>query len=378
MYPPHARPMPILSPDAMNVWNRTCFMIDTLERGGAQNQLLLIARYLQEQNIPSYHLIVFREPLTLLDAFKEAGVNVEVVEKKKEVDVAFLYNLFTLLRKLKPRVVVTFLITADMWGRLIARIAGVPRVGCSVRSIPQRLGVVKDTFLFVMDKLSDIIVCNSKMAAETTQQRSRLDQKKVVVVYNGIPAGSDDEQSPKADNDELVIGLVARLVPLKDVSTLLKAFSRILMNHSKVKLVIVGDGPCRGDLENEAVSLGVADKVCFMGERLDVKEIMKGFDIGVLTSQYEGLSNAIMEYMQAGKPVVATNVGGNPELVEDGITGCLFEYGDVQQLSKLLEFLILSPEELSKMGIAGRVKIAESFLVEIMVAKWVRVLAFEK
>jgi glycosyltransferase involved in cell wall biosynthesis len=362
--------MPILSADAMNVWNRTCFMIDTLERGGAQNQLLLIARYLQEQNIPSYHLIVFREPLTLLDAFKEAGVNVEVVEKKKEVDVAFLFNLFSLLKKLKPRVVVTFLITADMWGRLIARIAGVPRVGCSVRSIPQRLGVVKDTFLFVMDKLSDIIVCNSKMAAETTQQRSRLDQKKVVVIYNGIPAGSDEEQSPKADNDELVIGLVARLVPLKDVSTLLKAFSRILMNHSTVKLVIVGDGPCRGDLENEAVSLGVADKVCFMGERLDVKEIIKGFDIGVLTSQYEGLSNAIMEYMQAGKPVVATNVGGNPELVEDGVNGYLFDYGNVEQLANILNKLISEPKRMFELGCSGRKKIVENFSIDTMAKGW--------
>jgi glycosyltransferase involved in cell wall biosynthesis len=261
-----------------------------------------------------------------------------------------------------------------MWGRLIARLAGVPRVGCSVRSIPQNLGLIRDNFLLLMNKLSDFIVCNSKAAAIKTIQCNTLDQNKVVVIYNGIPAGFDQkEMCGKSTGDGIVIGLVARLVPVKDISTLLKAFAEICVNHN-VKLVIVGDGPSRNDLKNEAVSLCIVEKVCFLGERADAKEIIKTFDIGVLTSQYEGLSNAIMEYMQAGKPVVATRVGGNPELVTDGVTGYLFNFGDISHLANILKYFVSNPEKIITMGGNGRNIIAKNFSVERMVCNWEQVL----
>jgi len=354
------------------IWENSCFMIDTLERGGAQNQLLLIANYLQQHSLPPYQLIVFREPLTLLEEFRKSGVEVIHIQKHEMIDIVFLCKLFACLKKIKPRVVVTFLITADMWGRLIALLAFVPKVGCSVRSIPQKFGLLKDIFLRLMDKYSNFIVCNSRIAANSTAQRSRLNHKKIVVIYNGIPAG--DEVATSIDRDLLIIGLVARLVPVKDVSTLLRAFAKINEKY-RAKLVIVGDGPCKKSLEGEAINLGIAEKACFMGERRDARDIIKTFDIGVLTSKYEGFSNAIMEYMQAGKPVVATRVGGNPELVDDGVTGYLFDYGNVEQLTKLLELVMSTPSKASKMGRAGHTKILECFSVESMVSKWEKVLS---
>jgi glycosyltransferase involved in cell wall biosynthesis len=354
------------------IWGESCFMIDTLERGGAQKQLLLIANYLQQHGLPPYQLIVFREPLTLLKEFKESGVEAIHIQKHKKIDIVFLCKLFIYLKKIKPRVVVTFLITADLWGRLIALLASVPKVGCSVRSIPQKLGLIKDIFLRLMDKYSNFIVCNCRIAADSTVQRSNLDHKKVLVIYNGIPASN--EVATSTDKNMLIIGLVARLVPLKDVSTLLRAFAIIHVKY-RAKLVIVGDGPCKNALEGEAVTLGIADKACFMGELLDTKDIIKTFDVGVLTSKYEGFSNAIMEYMQAGKPVVATRVGGNSELVDDGVTGYLFDYGNVEQLTKLLELVLSSPNEASKMGRAGRIRILDCFSVESMVEEWEKVLS---
>lgn len=354
------------------IWDKTCFIIDTLEIGGTQNQLLLIARYLHLNHLPAFHLIVFCEPLTLLDEFKKFGVKVIHIEKRKKIDFIFLYNLYTCLKKIKPAVVVTFLITADMWGRLIALLAGVPKVGCSVRSMPQRLGFIKDTFLRLMNKFCDFVVCNSFMGAKMTIKHNKLDQKKVSVIYNGISA--DSFATTSFNTDMFTIGTVARLIPLKSITTLLRSFARIQSKYC-IRLIIVGSGPSKGALENEATSLGISDKTCFMGERFDVKDIIKSFDICVLTSQYEGLSNVIMEYMQAGKPVLATCVGGNSELVDDGVTGYLFRYGDVDQLARLLEFLISSPDIMSEMGIAGRAKIIKNFSIETMVAKWENILS---
>jgi glycosyltransferase involved in cell wall biosynthesis len=230
--------------------------------------------------------------------------------------------------------------------------------------------MVKNVFLRLMDKLSDFIVCNSRLAAEVTAARSGLKKEKVTVIYNGIAFDETVEMvHPSIERNEVVIGLVARLVPLKGVTTLLKAFSEIY-SKGNVRLVIVGDGPSRVTLEEETLSLGIADKVNFLGERLDAKEIIKGFDIGVLTSEYEGLSNAIMEYMQAGKPVVASKVGGNPELVEDGVTGYLFDYGQADQLAKILNNLIATPDRRLEMGARGHNKIIKHFSINSMMNNW--------
>jgi glycosyltransferase involved in cell wall biosynthesis len=355
----------------MDIWSKTCFMIDTLERHGAQKQLLLIARFLRENNRPSFNLIVFREPLTMLDDFIEAGVNVIFIKKRKEIDLGFFCNLLRTLRISKPAIVVTFLISPDIWGRLAAVVARVPVIGSSVREMPRDFGLFKDKMLYFLDRLSDFIVCNSKAAAIITSKRTKLGADKVSVIYNGIEY-ADSEELPGNNAmkpQEQTIGLVARLVPAKDISTLLRAFSRIYSSFA-ARLIVVGDGPLRPTLEEETAALGISEKVLFLGERSDAKEIMKQFDIGVLTSVYEGLSNAIMEYMHAGKPVVATNIGGNPELVEEDETGYLFEPGNDEQLAMKLSELLSSPEKGIRMGCNGRVKIVTSFSVKMMVKSW--------
>jgi glycosyltransferase involved in cell wall biosynthesis len=349
------------------VWAETCFMIDTLEQGGAQTQLLLMAKHLKENKLPLYNLIVFREPFTLLKEFRAAGVNVLIIQKKREIDLVFIFSLIKCLRILRPKIVITFLITADMWGRMASLLLGIPVIGSSVRSLPQELGFFRNLFLYMMDKFSDIIICNSRMAAEITLQRSQLPKDHVLVIYNGVDPHSGMLTPPVTRKK--TIGLVARLIPLKDVSTLLRAFARI-SSQVTARIIIVGDGPSRSLLEKEAEQLGIAHSIFFTGERNDAKEIIKEFHIGVLTSKYEGLSNVIMEYMCAGKPVVATNVGGNPELVEDGVTGFLFDPGDEIHLADILHRLLSTPDCGARMGSAGRDKMVDNFSVAEMVSAW--------
>jgi glycosyltransferase involved in cell wall biosynthesis len=229
--------------------------------------------------------------------------------------------------------------------------------------------------LFVMDRLSDFIVSNSKKAAAITCNRSGIRDDKISVIYNGIEFEALQELPKSEDirSEGKIIGIVARLVPAKDVSTLLRAFARV-SSQVRARLIIVGDGPLGPSLKEEAVELGLGDKVFFMGERSDAKEIIKRFDIGVLTSTYEGLSNAIMEYMHAAKPVIATNIAGNPELVVDGVTGYLFEPGNDEQLAIKLLDLLSHPDKCLQMGFRGRDKIVTSFSVEKMVGSWDTVL----
>jgi glycosyltransferase involved in cell wall biosynthesis len=307
----------------------------------------------------------------LLDDFIEAGVNVIFINKRKAIDFRFFCNLFWTLIKLKPAIVVTFLISPDIWGRLAAVVARVPVVGSSVREMPRDFGLLRDKTLYFLDRISDFIVCNSKAAAVITLKRTKLEVDKVSVIYNGIEFDNSAEllETYERKTGEQTIGLVARLVHAKDVSTLLRAFSRIYSSFA-VRLIIVGDGPLRLNLEEEAAALGISEKVFFMGERSNAKEIIRQFDIGVLTSIYEGLSNAIMEYMLAGKPVVATNIAGNPELVEDGVTGYLFEKGDDERLAFILKDLLSAPEKGIDMGCKGHDKMVASFSVKMLVHGW--------
>ena len=300
------------------------------------------------------------------------------MEKRRKIDLPFLLNLVRELRRARPRIVVTFLITPDIWGRLAALLAGVPVIGSSVRDLPRPHGRLADALLHAMDRLSQFIVCNSRKSAEVTLEMSRISPAKVSVIYNGIePAAHEPALVPlPAQKGVMSVGLVARLFPAKDIATLLRAFARI-SDRVPARLVIVGDGPLRGELERQALALGISGQVLFLGERPDAKLIMHGFDVGVLTSIYEGLSNSMLEAMAlmlAGKPVIASAVGGNPELVEDGVTGYLFNQGNDLELSQKLLELLLAPEKGALMGRLGRQKILDSFSVPSMVQRWNAVL----
>jgi sugar transferase (PEP-CTERM/EpsH1 system associated) len=158
----------------------------------------------------------------------------------------------------------------------------------------------------------------------------RLPARKVITIQNGVDVsrfgiGSSAEARQRLgiSGDRLVIGTVGRLDPVKDQAGLIEAFSRLRGKHSEALLVIVGDGPCREPLAELTARLGLQDRVLLLGERRDIPEILMALDVFVLPSVAEGMSNTVLEAMASGLPVVATRVGGSPELVEEGLTGRL-------------------------------------------------------
>jgi sugar transferase (PEP-CTERM/EpsH1 system associated) len=161
----------------------------------------------------------------------------------------------------------------------------------------------------------------------------------------------------------LVVGSVGRLAAVKDHATLIRAFSGLISVNrdagNRLRLVIAGDGPCRAQLLGLVAELDLTDKVWFAGDRDDVPEILRMFDIFVLPSLGEGISNTVLEAMATGLPVVATRVGGNPELIADGVNGWLVPAGDSDALSAAIGRYTESPELRLRHGQAGR-QIVES------------------
>jgi glycosyltransferase involved in cell wall biosynthesis len=172
-------------------------------------------------------------------------------------------------------------------------------------------------------------------------------------------------------NDEVMIGTVGRLDPVKDQGLLLHAFARLNHGQKNLRLVLVGDGPERKGLESIKDTLPCRDHILFLGERNDVDNVLKALDIFVLPSRSEGISNTILEAMATGLPVIATAVGGNPELVQDGHTGCLISPDNCEALVDALNFYIAQrPDMITLHGLNGRERAVRDFSLDRMVKEY--------
>lgn len=203
--------------------------------------------------------------------------------------------------------------------------------------------------------------------------------RKVTQLYNGVDVQRFDSATLYQRGDfglykhDFVIGTVGRLQGEKDQATLIKAFSQLHKESSdmaSLKLLIIGDGPERSTLEALAADRGVADKVLFLGARDDVASMLGMLDLFVLPSLGEGISNTILEAMASALPVVATRVGGNPELVEHGVTGLLVNAADEQAMADAIAVYLKSPELLIAHGTAGRKVVEDKFSIVAMVNRY--------
>jgi glycosyltransferase involved in cell wall biosynthesis len=156
------------------------------------------------------------------------------------------------------------------------------------------------------------------------------------------------------DDDAPVVGAVAVLRPQKGLDVLVRAIPEVVAAVPNVRVVVAGEGPERGALEALAAELGVSDHLMLLGQRGDVPDLLAAFDVAVVSSRFEGSPLATMEYMDAGLAVVATKVGGMPDLIEDGVNGRLVEPEDPAGLAAALVELLQDPARAREMGERGR------------------------
>lgn len=221
------------------------------------------------------------------------------------------------------------------------------------------------------------VVANSGRVAELVRRGDGVPAERVFVVPNFLDEAAVAEVTPGERRrlrsllgvpmDALVVGVVANLRPVKDHRTLLDAVARITSDRPELVLCLVGDGELRQDLEEQAVRLGIASAVRFAGRRSEPVNWHAAFDISALTSLNEGFPNTVIEAMAAGRPVVATAVGGVPDAVRDGETGLLVEAGAVAPLARALERLLADAELRAAMGAAGREEALRRFQASVVV-----------
>ena len=196
---------------------------------------------------------------------------------------------------------------------------------------------------------------------------------KVTAIHNGVDISRFGRAGQREARVMLtlpanapIIGTVGRLDPVKDQAGLVQAFAAVRVAHPDALLLVAGDGPCRADLEQLAIALGQQGHVRLLGNRDDIPAVMSALDVFVLPSIAEGISNTVLEAMASGLPVVATRVGGNPELVEDGVTGTLVARQNPDALATAIAGYVKDPDLRRRHGQASRWRVTGHFSLERM------------
>ena len=251
--------------------------------------------------------------------------------------------------------------------RVISHVHGLHRT----RSLKRRF-----TNWLVLRHIDKIITVSDSVRHDVIETNWDIDMSKVVTVKNCIDLKMiDDIKISKMDarlklgiSDGVVFGTVGRLVPTKGQAYLIEAFSRIQKKIPHSRLMIVGDGPLLKKLTKQAEKLEISSKVLFTGYRDDVLEILRGVDVFVLPSLAEGLSIALLEAMASRLPIIASNVGGIPEVFSNSHCGRLVPPKDVTALSAaMIEIGMLDGDQKEGLGEEGRKKIEEEFTADVMV-----------
>lgn len=286
-----------------------------------------------------------------------------------------LLRLVSLVREFRPDVVHGYLFGPNLFAAVAGRLCGVPVTCVAKRNVdafetPRQIAVQR-----LAHRLATHVTAVSREVASSSVALG-VPAERVTVIENGVDVGRFDGATRRdgvpglegVPADAALVGSVGCLAPRKDYGTLLAALA-LLGRDRRWRCALAGDGPDRAALEARAAELGVADRVLFLGERSDVDRLLPAFDVFVLSSREEGIPNALLEAMAAARPCVATRVGGNAEVLEDGRTGWLVPAQDPAALAGALGSALADPAEAARRGAAARAATIAERSIEAMVRR---------
>jgi glycosyltransferase involved in cell wall biosynthesis len=328
---------------------RVCLLIGQLGLGGTEKQVALLAEGLRARGVDTTVLVMF-EGGPREDDLRAAEIPVVHLGFQRRAagwrmpaaNVAAFVRLVGYLRRERPDVLHAFLFHSYVTAAPAARLAGVPVLVAGRRSLGdfKRGRPLLSAIETVATRMTDHLVANARAVAEDTLRDGGIRQRKITVVRNGLPDSAFAPMPPAylASGFPVVL-CVANLISYKGHRYLLEAVARLRMRGSPCTLALVGEGPERPALEHQAARLGI--DVRFLGIRTDIGRLLTRADVVVLASLQEGMSNAVMEAMAAGRPVVATDVGGSGELLRD--RGVLVPSADPEALADGIGQVISDP-----------------------------------
>jgi len=354
------------------------FLVTSLDRGGAETQLVRIASTLRRRGW-TVGIITMLPSTAFLDDLREAGIPlVECITAPGQLPWRMIPKVTRQLRTWRSPVLVTFNFPADVMGRLCGRLAGVPTILATLRTAHVK-NTLRKLFYRLTEPLITLTVSNSQAAVTYMVSRGLLTPRKTRVIPNGLLASTYPAPSHR-DELRAELGITPReflwlavgnLRPAKDYPTLLAAAETCAARCPDFRLCVVGGGEALPSLLAEVKARGLDGAVQFLGARPDVPRLLGAGDAFVLSSAWEGMPNTVMEAMASGLPVVATQVGGVGELLEEGLSGHIVPSGNPERLAaQMASIMAMTPEARMRMGSAGRERMHTHFDIEPVVDQW--------
>jgi sugar transferase (PEP-CTERM/EpsH1 system associated) len=356
---------------------RVVYLVHTLRLAGLENVVVSLANAL-DPSLFECTIVSLAPHDSLQNQVHAERVQVVSFDKKEGNDPRLIYRLYRFLRQERPHIVQTHNWGTLLEGALAAKLAGVPVVIHAERGTidgRRRNLFVQRHLLKIVHQVLSVSEAHRQRLADATG----FPYQRIKPIPNGVdaslffPRPTEKQRIRKNLGLELTplyFGTVANLRPVKNHSLLLRVGSRLCQSHEQVRFVFAGDGPLKEQLVTLAEELGISAKVRFLGARSDIPEVLNALDIFVLPSLSEGMPNAVLEAMACGLPVVATRVGGIPELIEDGNTGLLVASEDERQLEAILGNLLRCKAKRHALGEKGRQRVLERFRLERMVQEY--------
>ncbi|MBU1054485.1 MAG: glycosyltransferase [Proteobacteria bacterium] len=346
------------------------YLIDKMEFGGAERQLVELLKGINKEKYNPC-MAYFRKSPGFIDDVNELNIPIYFIERKWRWDPFVIWNLLLFIRQNHIDLVHSYMPVAGVYGPFSSKLSCLPIVNSFVRGTKQPT-LYEKLLLKPSFALSDVIIANSEAGKRVYGKYSPL---KMRVIYNGIDLmrfnNRIDREMKKISLNlqrfDSIVSMVTRLEPVKNPMMLIKAATIVLKDKPNTAFLIVGDGTLREEMELEVIDRALNRNVFFLGFRKDVEELLQITDIGVLTSDREGLPNAVIEMLASGVPVVATDCEGTREVLDDGLTGFLTDIGDEYGVAQRIVRLLGDDTLRRRMGVRGKDKVYKEFNLRKMV-----------
>lgn len=347
--------------------------------GGTENHLMQLFAHLDRSRFePSLYLL--REHGELVQRVRDLGVPVLDGKIKGSLFSAATFagiaRFAREFRRNRVDVVHTYLPRGELVGAVAGRLAGVPIIVCGKRGCHYRRRA-EAVGCRIGNGLATRVLANAKAVKDFVAEDEGCPPEKIVVIENGVDAERfapvADRRAAKQrlglDPDAPVVGTITRARVRKGYEEFLRASADIRRVHPRTQVVVVGQDTVEQAPRELIASLGFGPDLHLLGLRSDIPDVLAAFDVFVLSSHDEGMSNAVMEAMSVGRPIVATDVGGAPEMIEEGVSGLLVPPKVVEPLARAMQRMLDDPAAAEEMGRAARRTVEERFSIEVMVER---------